>query len=117
VNKKYFTYEESPYHSGLYTITPNFDLLPLKYTTGSYNILCARLMSLSYPQYLRMCRDILGAEVIGKNSLYPVAYFKRDNSFIQFIKLLNARAELAMYEREHPYNIVEKDGVLVKENF
>lgn len=117
MNKKYFSYRESPYHPGLYSITPNFELLPLKHSRGSYNILCARLMNLSYAQYLRMCRDILGAEIIGKNRLYPVAYFKRSNLLIQFIKLLNARAELAMYEREHPYNIVEKDGVLVKENF
>lgn len=114
---KYFTYEESPYYPGFYIIVPNFDTLPLYNTKGSFNIICARIMNLSYAQYLRMCRDILGATIIGKNSLYPVAYFKRSNIFSQFIKLLNARAKFLLYEREHPYEIIEDNKTLVKRYF
>ena len=101
---KCFKYEESQYHPGKYIISPIYENLPLIKTDGSYSILPARLMNLTYAQYLRMCRDLLGAEIIGKNSLYPIALFKRDDTFIQFIKLLNARANLILFEREHPDN-------------
>ena len=47
------------------------DKLPLKYTRGSYAILAARVMNLTYANYCRMCRDLYGAEIIGKNSYYP----------------------------------------------
>ena len=56
---------------------------------------------LSYPQFLRMCRDCFGAEIIGKDSIYPVAYFKRGKEMDALIELLNARANLVLWEREH----------------
>lgn len=99
---EYFTLEESPYRPGRYTIRINFDKLPHMTTTGSYNILFARLMNLSYAQYLRMCRDLLGAEITGKNSLYPVAYFTKTIHVVSFVRLLNSRMNLIMWEREHP---------------
>lgn len=99
VKKECFGYDESPYNPGKYVIEIKHENLPLKGTRGSYNILCARLMNLSYPQYLRMCRDQFGAEIVGKGHLYPVAYFKKDKLLFQFVKLLNARANLALLDR------------------
>lgn len=42
---------------------------------GSWNVLCARAMGLSYANYLRYCRDVYGAELVGVGSRYPKAYF------------------------------------------
>ena len=100
MKKECFFYEESPYNPNKYIIKLNYENMPLKFTIGSYNLLAARLLNLSYPQYLRMCRDLLNAEIIGKDKKYPVAYFKKDKLLFQLVKLLNARANLALLERE-----------------
>ena len=91
MSKRYFYIEESPYHSGKYLIKIDFTMLPQMHTTGSYNLLPARLLSLSYADYLRYCRDIHKAEVIGKNSIYPVAYFKDKVAAGELVQTLNSR--------------------------
>lgn len=99
-----FKIEESPYQPGKWLIVPvhdNFHIDGLP-NGGSCNVICARLMNLTYAQYLRFCRDVLGAEIYGKNSMYPVAYFRRGGVLQQFVKLLNNRANLVLWEREHP---------------
>ena len=95
----YFLMTESPI-SHKYMITPNFPLLPLESTTGSYNILAARIMSLSYADFLRMCRDLYGAEIIGKGRGYPVAYFNNSKSAQSLIDELNRRTKILLKERE-----------------
>lgn len=102
IKVEYFKLEESPYRPGRYTITIDFDKLPQMYTSGSYNILFARLMNLSYAQYLRFCRDMIGAEITGKNHIYPVAYFAKTPTTVAFVRLLNTRMNLIMWERKHP---------------
>ena len=99
---KIFYREESPYHPGKYRIAINHDLFHCESTTGSFNILPARLCGLVYSDYLRMCRDCFGAEIIGKDSIYPVAYFKRGEELEGLIALLNMRANLVLWERDHP---------------
>jgi hypothetical protein len=49
-----------------------------------------------------MCRDCFGAEIIGKGSKYPVAYFKLSKELNDLIENLNIRANLVLWEREHP---------------
>ena len=95
MTKKYFYLEESSSHPGKYKISMNFDMLPGIRTTGSYNLLPARLLGLSYAEYLRYCRDIYKAEIIGKNNMYPVAYFKDNTATGELIKMLNSRMQLA----------------------
>lgn len=102
IKKEYFFLEESPYHPGKYTICLNFDNLPEMRTSGSFNLLPARLLNLSYAQYLRFCRDIVGGEIIGKNNIYPVAYFKKTITTNAFLRTLNSYMALVMWEREHP---------------
>lgn len=97
-----FTIEESISCPGKYFISANHENFYLNGTSGSYNVICARLMNLSYAQYLRFCRDVLGAELIGKNHLYPIPLFKRSGILSQFLKLLNNRANLVLWERKHP---------------
>jgi hypothetical protein len=101
---RYFIGEESPYYEGKFVVKINHEKLPVGFTRGSYNLLAARVMNLSYAQYLRFCRDQLNAEIIGKNNLYPVAYFSNDRTFRAFIELLNKRMELIMYDRKTPVN-------------
>jgi hypothetical protein len=54
--KKYFYLEESVSQPGKFLVKIDFDQLPPMNTAGSYNILPARLLGLSYAEYLRFCR-------------------------------------------------------------
>ena len=111
---KCFIRDESASHPGKWIVRPVLDNFHLDSTPGSFDVICARLFNLDYPQYLRMCRDCFGAEIIGKNSMYPVAYFKRSNELDALIDNLNARANLVLWEREHPD--FEEHAAYVKEN-
>ena len=111
---KCFIRDESASHPGKWIVRPVLDNFHLDSTSGSFNVICARLFNLDYPQYLRMCRDCFGAEIIGKNSMYPVAYFKRSKALDALIDILNARANLVLWEREHPD--FEEHAEYVKEN-
>lgn len=100
---EYFVLEESPSRPGKYTIRLNFDKFPSQLSTsGSFNLLPARLLNLSYAQYLRFCRDIVGGEIAGKNTIYPIAYFNKTMTTNAFVRLLNSRMNLVIWEREHP---------------
>lgn len=114
IKVKVFSREESVSYPGKYIIRIDLDKFHLNYTEGSYNIICARLMGLTYAQYLRMCRDCFGAEIIGKGSMYPVAYFKFSEKLKGLIDDLNARANLVLWEREHPD--FEEHAAYVKEH-
>lgn len=111
---KVFYRDESASYPGKYLIRANLDTFHLGCIKGSYNIIQARLFNLTYANYLRMCRDCFGAEIIGKNSMYPVAYFKRSKELDALIDNLNARANLVLWEREHPD--FEEHAEYVKEN-
>ena len=87
----YFKIDESPYNPGKCMIRPNFDKLPLYSTNGSYNVLMARIMGITYANYLRLCRDEYGAEIIGKGSLYPVPYFTEISRVKELVKELDKR--------------------------
>lgn len=97
-----FKIEESPYNPGKWLIVPVHENFLLKHTTGSFNIICARLMNLSYAQYLRFCRDMVGATIIGKGHKYPVAHFERGERLQAFVRLLNSRANAILWERDNP---------------
>lgn len=99
---KVFFRDESATQPGKYMIRADFEKFYLKFTEGSYNIIGARLMGITYAQYLRMCRDVYGAEIIGKGSLYPYPVFKLSKGLNDLIDQLNARASLVLWEREHP---------------
>ena len=99
---KCFIKDESASHPGKWIVRPVHENFRLDETAGSYNIICARLLGLTYAQYLRMCRDCFGAEIIGKGSMYPVAYFKRSIELDVLIEFLNVQASLVLWEREHP---------------
>ena len=48
---------------------------------------------LSYANYLRMCRDRYGADIIGKGSKYPVAFFEKNEKTNELVAILNSKAK------------------------
>lgn len=101
---KCFELKKSSYYDGYYTINPVLENLPTKKTEGSYALLPARLMELSYANYCRFCRDQLDAAIIGKELLYPIVCFKKNPVTLEFVRLLNARANLLLLERKQNNN-------------
>lgn len=100
--EEFFYLDESPLRPGRYLIRINFNKLPPMTTLGSYQVLLARIMNLSFAQYLRLCRDEFDGEIVGKDSLYPAVYFKRTPKTVSFVRLLNGRMNVIMWERNHP---------------
>lgn len=87
--KTYFKLEESPYNPGKYVIRLEHNNLPLGVVHGSCNVLAARVCGLNWAEYLRMCRDVYGAELIGKNEKFPVAYFSDITKGRPLVLILN----------------------------
>ena len=109
---KYFYLQNHPVYQDKYVIY--FDC-PTKYfpngTSGSYDVFIARLLNLSYPDYLRWARDRLGAELIGKEKRYVTVLFNGNNSTVQvLIKVLNKRMEYIINEHDFPYQYKEENG-------
>lgn len=112
---KYVYYEESPYNKGKYIISLHHEQFPFADgTSGSYNVFLARLAGLSYTDFLRMCRDEFGAEIIGKDKLYPVAYFNFGEGLSALTKWLDTRAKYILYRHNHPYEIEKNDNKIIK---
>lgn len=92
--KYYFTLEESPYQSGYNTINIDEDKIHIGPTSGSRNVFMARLMNLSWANFLRLCRDNYGAKLVGKKSIYVVPYFPKDKDGGRLLcKELNKRMD------------------------
>ena len=119
MTRKFFYLEEAPYYANKYMIQMNHDLFNFPNgTRGSYRVMLARLVNLSYAQFLRYCRDVLGAELVGKNQKYVLPYFDKTNEVRMFVKLLNARMEYVMREQESPYEYTEgEDGKVIRTPF
>ena len=114
--KKYFYLDESPYLPTYYVVMINHDNFPFEtLDVDSFSLMPARLLGLSYADYLRFCRDRLGAKVQGKGKKFPVAYFRSTPEVQQFVRLLNKYAEYAVFEHDHPYDLeVKMNGEIVK---
>ena len=118
VNMTYIKYEQSSLNN-LYFIVPVYDsfksCLPNGFEEGGAGaVLLARISGLSYPNFLRMCRDVGGAELIGKNGLYPVPYFKFSEGLLAITKWLNKRAEFLVYRHDHPYEFKVEENEIIK---
>lgn len=102
IKVKVFELEESGYQPNKYILRFHPDRFYCENTTGSFAVMAARIAGLPYGMYCRFCRDVLGAEVVGKESMYPTVYFKKTPETLMFIRLLNSRANLVIWEKEHP---------------
>ena len=106
----YFYLDESPVYHNKFLIKSNIEKMPFPNgTLGSFSVLVARLLNLSYADYLRYARDRLGAELTGKNNKYVIAYFDDTKEVKALVKLLNKRMEYIMFEQEHPYELIQKE--------
>lgn len=114
--KKFFYLDETPLYKGKYIIYLNHDLFLFPHgTNGSYGVFASRVLGLSYTDYLRYCRDRLGAELIGKNRHYIVVYFDYTPEAKALVKLLNKRMEYIMNLHDNPYNYeLNEDGELTR---
>ena len=102
---KIFYMDESACQPGKFLVRVNLDAFNLKYTEGSFNVICARVFGITYAEYLRMCRDCFGAEIIGKGAVYPIAYFKSSKEAKKLIDDLNARANEILRDCKEKNNV------------
>ena len=84
---QYFSFKDTSNNG--WTIRPNYDMFGNPYITGSYSLFACRIMGLSWPDWLRLCRQN-GAQLYGKQILYVAAVWKEPNE--KFLKTLNERA-------------------------
>ena len=95
--KCYFVLEESPYQPGYNIIKIDEEKVHIGYTSGSRNVFMARLINLSWANFLRLCRDKYGAKLVGKNSFYVIAYFPKNLcGGKELCKELNKRMDLIL---------------------
>lgn len=116
--KKYFFLDESPMYKEKLLLRMNHDMFNFPNgTRGSYAVFISRILGLSYPDYLRFARDVLGAEIIGKGNKYPICFFTRSQELDQFVKMINKQMEKIMFDCSHPYDIIEDEDGLTKVNW
>ena len=97
-----FSVEKSETIPGKYILTVEHEKFFLGFTTGSFNIIYARILGMSYATFLRYCRDVYDADIYGKGSLYPVPYFNNKEKVKILADLLNVCANTILWERANP---------------
>lgn len=100
VKIKCFEFTDTPSYPNKFLLVPVHENFHLNFARGSFHIICARVMNMSYATYLRFCRDIVGAKIVGKNQKYPIPIFTKTKEAYQFLDLLNARANLILLDRK-----------------
>ena len=88
---KYFFTDLSPI-SNKYLVRMDFEKLPLHYTEGNFTLIAARLLNISYANYLRLARDEFNGHILGRNHSYPNVQFDKESDAAALCKLLNERA-------------------------
>lgn len=84
----YFEWRE--YSSGVgYLIGPDYRKFGGPAIKGSWGVVPSRILGLSWPEYLRLCRNN-GATLLGRDHIYIMPCFKQKNE--AFLKMLNDRA-------------------------
>lgn len=112
---KCFEFTDTPSYPNKFLLVPIHSNFHLESAKGSFHIICARVMNMSYATYLRFCRDIIGAEIIGKNQKYPIPIFVKTKEAYQFLDLLNARANLILLDRQQGGEEFDKKVEFLKE--
>lgn len=87
---KVFFLESCPWDLDTYVISNNFDKLDMPMINTSYQLLQARLVGMTYKEYLDFCKYSLGAEVIKRpNQRWAFVHFKDTADVNRFIEVLN----------------------------
>lgn len=83
--KKLFNFQKSVYHPSYYQILPSDELYNLsKGSKGSRNVIIARFLNLSYPDYLLFVKYNFNATLFGKSG-YIVPLFTDPLPFLNFL--------------------------------
>ena len=96
--KNYFWVDESVLCPGRYYIALNHEKLRILSCRGSCNIICARVIGLSYANYLRFCRDVYDGEIRGKNTGYPIVVFYDKKKAEELAEFLNKQVKHIILE-------------------
>lgn len=108
-NEAIFSIEESAAYPKKYKLVFNPAKFRTTSTTGSYLVMGARVLGISYPSFLRLCRDSFDAELYGKNTLYPLVVFPDKLKANLLCRTLNAFANDIMYEVDQAeYNLQQE---------
>lgn len=107
--KKYFYLEQSPINNKWIIKLDDSLFKYFDKPSGSYNVLPARVLGISYANFLRLCRTECGATIIGKNEKYPITYFERSDEVMALLKTLNLRMKLVESELSKGYYYIEDD--------
>lgn len=107
MKKKWFTWRETEVDNcftRLIIVPLDYDAFPMNIKNGgSYNVAPARVLGLTYAEYLRFAREMFPEVVTieGKGNYFPLLYWKRGAELNLFIKLLDARLNLALTEMDY----------------
>lgn len=97
--KEYFYPEQMP--TNQYLVKLHNELVPnFHHEGGSLILIQSGILDMSYSNYLRMCRDVYGGELIGKNSGYPGVKFKKKEDALRLCALLNPVMDMYVKYRE-----------------
>lgn len=115
--EKLIYYDKSPINNKYYLCIDHTKFPFPTGTKGSYSVMFSRIAGLSYCDFLRMCRDVFGAVLVGKNDKYVVPYFTFSEGLMALTDWLNTRANYIIYRHNHPYEFIldEKGKPIGKE--
>ena len=101
---KHLYIDENPFYEGTYLLFLKTNEYGWGKLPGHMGILGARLLQISYPDYLRYCRDYYGAKILGKKDRVPHLVFTDKKLLEKLAKELDSRLDIILKQ-----NIVPTD--------
>lgn len=98
----YFYFDPKPGMEGFQVLQNHLDELEWFSTSGSIGVLPARLLHMTYPEYLDFCKRKLGAMVeYGNNTKYAAVYFRKNKPTEIFLDKINVEFNWALKARKN----------------
>ncbi len=101
---KHLYIDENPFCKGTYLLFFKTNEFGWGKLPGHMGVLGARLLQISYPDYLRYCRDYYGAKIMGKKDLVPYLIFTDKKLVEKLGRILDSRLDIILNQ-----NIVPED--------
>lgn len=96
----YFVLQNNPYHKGEKSIYCNHEAFSFGKIKGSFAIMPARVMNLSYPDWLSFCKTNLKAKIYC-NGLYASLTFPDAQKANKLVQILNSRMRVIDWEKNN----------------
>lgn len=101
LEKTHYSFKDHPVFRNKKILSLDVSDLPFSSNDPNLDVFPARLLNLSYAEYLRFCNDVLKAEIVGKRQPKPTVLFEINDNTKMFVRLLNKRIDYILYlERE-----------------